>query len=93
MMGMIVISPLIAKLLSPRFELFYSVLHIDPSINPSVIFANDMGFAPLAKSIAHNSELALFNGLVVSSMMGCTVSFTLSYVITSVSPKHHDNIF
>lgn len=43
MMGMIVISPLIAKLLSPLFELFYSVLHIDPSIIPSVIFANDMG--------------------------------------------------
>ena len=93
MMGMIVISPLIAHLMSPLFEIFYGTFHIDPSILPAMFFASDMGAASLAKSVAHNPDIAMFNGLIVSSMIGCTVSFTLPYVITSVDKKHHDNIF
>ena len=78
MIGMIVISPLIADLMKPVSELLSNTLHIDPSIIPASLFANDMGGATLSTQMANNKEIGLFNALVVSSMMGCTISFTTS---------------
>ena len=47
MIGMIVISPLLADLLNPLFETVYNVFGVDPSVIPAIFFANDMGDAPL----------------------------------------------
>jgi len=92
MIGMIIISPLIASSLSPVFGFFSGVLHIDPSVIPASLFANDMGGAPLSKEIAVNADVGMFNALVVSSMMGCTVSFTIPYALGIVDVKNHKNV-
>ena len=42
MIGMIVISPLIADLRMPVADFFHETLHIDPSIMPASLFANDI---------------------------------------------------
>ncbi len=90
--GMVVISPLIATLLQPMFEGFYNLLHIDPSIIPALLFANDMGGAPLAMEIAKDSQIGNFNALVVSSMMGATVSFTIPVSMEIINKKHHKEL-
>jgi len=77
MIGMIIIAPFIADVLEPVFRFVSDVLHLDPSIIPASLFANDMGGAPLSVKIASNEMLGSFNALVVSSMMGCTISFTI----------------
>ncbi len=89
MIGMIVISPLIADLLVPVSNFISDVLHIDPSIIPASLFANDMGGAPLATEMAINSEIGLYNALVVSSMLGCTISFTIPFALGMVSKENH----
>lgn len=89
MIGMIVISPLIARLLEPVFGFVSGTLGIEPSIIPAALFANDMGGAPLAKEIAVDERMGMFNGLVVSSMMGCTVSFTIPYALGVVEERQH----
>ncbi|MBR5445993.1 MAG: ethanolamine utilization protein EutH, partial [Clostridia bacterium] len=81
MIGMIVISPWIAETLAPAFDVFRDLLGIDPSVIPASLFANDMGGAPLAVEIAHDREIGMFNALVVSSMMGCTISFTIPFAL------------
>ena len=43
MIGMIVISPWIAEILSPVFDAVWNLLRIDPSVIPASLFANDMG--------------------------------------------------
>lgn len=93
MIGMIIISPFIAELLRPSFTWLYEVLHLDPSIIPASLFANDMGGAPLAREVAQNEDVGMFNALVVSSMMGCTVSFTIPYALSAVDPSHHKDVF
>lgn len=77
MIGIIVISPLLARLLEPCFDWIYRVLKIDPSVIPATLFANDMGGAPLSAEVARDPAIGRFNGLVVSSMMGCTLSFSI----------------
>ena len=89
MIGMIVISPWIADILAPVFDIVQKIAGIDPSIIPASLFANDMGGAPLSVEVAHNSELGLFNALVVSSMMGCTISFTIPFALGVVEKEHH----
>lgn len=93
MIGMIIISPLIADSLSPVFDFVLDVLHVDPSIIPASLFANDMGGAPLSKEIASDESIGMFNALVVSSMMGCTVSFTIPYALGIVEKRMHKSVF
>jgi len=93
MIGMIVISPLIATSLKPFFDIVESTFGVDPSVIPAILFANDMGGAPLSVEVASNTEIGLFNALVVSSMMGATFSFTLPYAMSAVSKERHKYVF
>ncbi len=92
MIGMIVISPFIADVLEPVFAIVWEKLHIDPSIIPATLFANDMGGAPLAKEIAQNADIGMFNALVVSAMMGATVSFTIPVALGMVDQAQHKEL-
>lgn len=89
MIGMITIAPIIADILNPMFDFVSNVLHIDSSIIPASLFANDMGGASLAVEVADNERIGLFNALVVSSMMGCTISFTIPFALGMVDKKQH----
>ncbi len=84
MIGMIVLSPLIAKLILPLLSALYNAFGIDPSMLPSMIFAIDMGGATVAADVANNEVMGLFNGIVVASMMGCTISFTIPYALNVI---------
>lgn len=89
MIGMIAVSPLIADALGPAFGFVSEVLRLDPSIIPASLFANDMGGAPLATQVAVDPSVGRFNALVVSSMMGATISFTIPCALSSVKAEKH----
>lgn len=92
MIGMIIISPFIADLLKPFLSIVSNFFHIDPSIIPASLFANDMGGASLSTEVTNNKLLGLFNGLVVSSMMGCTISFTIPVSLGMVEKENHKEL-
>lgn len=92
MIGMIVISPVLAEFMKPVSEIFAGVLHIDASIIPASLFANDMGGAPLSVEMASDDKIGLYNALVVSSMMGCTVSFTIPFALGLVDKSQHKEL-
>ena len=89
-MGMIVIAPLVAKVISPAFSILYTAFGIDPSVVPAMLFANDMGGYPLAVEMTMDKTVGLWSGLVVASMMGATVSYSIPVSMGLVSKdKHH----
>jgi len=90
MIGMVVISPLIADALEPAFGFVHRALGIDPSVIPASLFANDMGGAPLATQVAADPKVGRFNALVVSSMMGCTISFTIPCALGAVNERRRE---
>ena len=92
MLGMIVLAPLIAHLLNPALRGLANVLPIDPSIVFSSIFANDMGGGKLSLETALDPDLAYYNGLIVGSMMGATVSFTLPFALSAVKKEQHKHL-
>ncbi len=77
MVGILVLSPVIADILKPLVVPIYEFLGADPSVFAGTILANDMGGAPLAKTLALSTDDGNFSGLIVSSMMGVTISFTI----------------
>lgn len=89
MIGMIVISPWIAEALTPVFRCTWEWFGIDPSVIPASLFANDMGGAQLAAEVAMDEQLGKFNGLIVSTMMGVTISFTIPFALGIVEEKLH----
>ena len=93
MIGMIVITPWLASVLEPVFSFVWKYLHIDPSVVPAMLFANDMGGAPLAAQIAVNEQIGGFNALIVSSMMGVTISFTIPFALGIVKFEQHKELF
>jgi ethanolamine transporter len=93
MLGMIVIAPALGVWLTPAFEAFYRVFGIDPSIVPASLFANDMGGMQLAQSLSKTEAIGNYNAFVISSMMGCVISFTIPFSIGIVKKEQHKDLF
>ncbi len=89
MIGMIVVAPLLGQWISPVLDVMYHAFGIDPSAIPAMFLANDMGGAPLSLAVAKNETIGYFNGLVVSSMIGATVSFTIPVALGIVKKEKH----
>ena len=93
MLGMIVVAPAIGVWLMPLFNGFYQIFGIDPSIIPASLFANDMGGTSLAQAVAKSSDIGNYNAFIVSSMMGCVISFTIPFSIGLVNKDRHKELF
>lgn len=92
MSGMLILAPVLANWLEPVLVRVAEALPFDPSIVPASLFAIDMGGAPLAQELASDPTIGLFNGLVVASMMGCTVSFTVPFALGAVKREQHREV-
>ena len=77
MVGIIALAPVIANLLRPVIVPIFNLLGADPAMFAGTILANDMGGASLAAELAQNPQAGLFGGLIVGSMMGVTIVFTI----------------
>ena len=82
MIGMLVLTPVLAQWMQPVFAIISEKIGLDPSILPASLLANDMGGASIAMEAAKDPLLGGFNAMVVSSMMGCTISFTIPFALT-----------
>lgn len=93
MLGVLVIAPAVGVWLMPAFEKFYQVFGIDPSIIPASLFANDMGGYTVARAICKSEAIGAYNALVISSMMGAVISFTIPFSLSMVKVEQHKDLF
>ena len=93
MVGMLILGPGIADFIRPITLFISENLPIDASVIPASLFANDMGGASLSIALADDEKIGFYHALVVSSMMGCTISFTIPYSLSVVKKSHYKNLF
>lgn len=74
--GMICIAPVLGRLIGPVVVPVYRFLGIDPAMF-GCLLANNMGGYPLATELADDPRMGLFSGLVVSSMLGAALVYTI----------------
>lgn len=87
MVGIISLAPAIAQLLMPILSYLSKITHADPSVFTSSILAIDMGGYAISVGVAKDQNIAKFTGLILSSMMGATVSFTIPIAINMISEE------
>lgn len=90
MVGIMILVPVIADGLKHLTWLLPDF--IDFSIIPASLLANDQGAAMLARELSTNKEIGALNGLVVSSMMGCTVAYLIPYSLQMTKKEDHPHV-
>lgn len=91
MVGMVCIAPTLAQLCGPVFAVVAAWLHIDPAFLGGFI-ANDMGGASVAAALAQDALLGGYHGLVVASMLGVTISFTVPVALRMIPQNCHKEV-
>lgn len=76
MAGMICLAPVLAGALGQVVAPLYRLTGVDPAMFGSLL-AIDMGGYQLAKELAVDPRVGSYAGLVVSSIFGCTLVFTI----------------
>ena len=90
MIGAISLAPVAARIIGPIATPLLGLFGADPSLAASVI-AIDMGGYPLAQALAHSTQAAIFSGLIVASMLGATLIFSIPVALGIIKPE--DRIF
>lgn len=87
MIGILCLAPVLANLLRPVVVPLYSLLGADPAMFAGTILANDMGGASLAMELAETEQAGAFGGLIVGSMLGATLVFTIPVALGILRPE------
>lgn len=86
MVGIVCLSPVISKYLGPAIIPGLTAIGADPAIFGSLL-PNDTGGFPLAMELAQNEQAGLFSGLIVASMLGCTIVFSIPVGLGLIEKK------
>ena len=89
MVGIISLAPVLANLLSPLIVPLYKALGSDPAMFAGTLLACDMGGYPLAQQLAENPDVIPFAGLILGSMMGATIVFTIPVGLGIINKEDH----
>lgn len=90
MIGILSITPILSDALIKYVIPLFNKSIITPSILSSSIIAVDMGGYKIAEAIASNKIEVYFSGILISSMLGCTISFTLPLALGIINKKNID---
>ncbi len=91
MVGMIVLSPVIAKGLTYIFQPLTEFLNMDISVVAGFI-PNDAGGAALAYQLSESSLWAGYNGMIVASMLGAAI-LLIPMALRMADKIYYDDIF
>lgn len=88
MIGILSITPIISDLIMKYVLPMFKNGFVDPTIIVSSFLAVDMGGYKIIESISREQEMIYFAGILISSILGCTISFTLPLALGIVSEKN-----
>lgn len=86
------IAPSLAAILKPFVTPLFQSIGADPGTFAGMLLAADMGGYPLAVELAGSEALGNFGGLILGTMMGATVVFTIPVMLPMI-PKEDSAVF
>lgn len=87
--GIYSIAPVLANGLLCLIAPIFKEVGVDPSILVGSLLACDMGGYSSAMEIAQTREMGMFSGLMIGSMMGATIVYTLPIAIGVIEKEDH----
>lgn len=89
MVGVISLAPVLAKVLLPVVGPAFTAIGADPSVFATSLLALDMGGYPLAQELAKTPEAAQFSGVIIGSMLGPTIVFSIPVALGIIEEEDH----
>ena len=86
-MAGVVAAPVLEQLLGPILKPLYTSIGADASMFATTLLACDMGGYPLAMQLAANESIGSFAGLILGTMMGPTIVFTIPVALGIISKE------
>ncbi|WP_367177918.1 MULTISPECIES: ethanolamine utilization protein EutH [Anaerovoracaceae] len=77
MAGLLVLTPVLSRYLSPVIVPIFQKIGADPAMFAGIFFAIDMGGAPLAAEMTADAQAAALGGIITGAMLGATIVFTI----------------
>ncbi len=87
MAGVVAAAPVLAIILKPIIVPIYQLVGADASMFATTLLACDMGGYPLAMQMAANESLGNFSGLILGTMMGPTIVFTIPVALSIIKKE------
>ena len=87
MAGVVAAAPVLAIILQPIIVPIYSLFGADASMFATTLLACDMGGYPLAMQMAGNEAIGNFSGLILRTMMGPTLVFTIPVALSIIKKE------
>lgn len=87
MAGVVAAAPVLAKLLGPIITPIYTAIGADASMFATTLLACDMGGYPLAMQLAADESIGNFAGLILGTMMGPTIVFTIPVALSIIKKE------
>lgn len=87
MAGVVAAAPVLATILGPIIKPIYTIFGADSSMFATTLLACDMGGYPLAMELAADEAIGNFAGLILGTMMGPTIVFTIPVALGIISKE------
>lgn len=87
MTGVVAAAPVLTVILRPVLVPVFRLVGADPSMFAATLLACDMGGYSLAMQLSGSETLGNFAGLILGTMMGATLVFTIPVALSIISPK------
>ena len=87
MVGIITLAPVLADILMPVAGPVYRFLGADPAMFAGTILACDMGGGSLAQAMTEDPQAAGLGGVILGSMLGATIVFTIPVALGILSEE------
>ena len=87
MAGVVAAAPVLAIILQPIIVPIYSLFGADASMFATTLLACGMGGYPLAMQMAGNEAIGNFSGLILGTMMGPTLVFTIPVALSIIKKE------
>ena len=83
--GIYCISPVLSRIILPFLNPLSRLLNTDPSVFISSILATDLGAYSASIEMAKDPLVGTFNGVILASMLGASISFTIPVAFNLIS--------
>ncbi len=87
MAGVVAAAPVLAIILKPIIVPIYQLVGADASMFATTLLACDMGGYPLAMQMASDESIGNFSGLILGTMMGPTIVFTIPVALSIIKKE------
>lgn len=87
LIGIYAAAPIFSMLLGPIITPIFTLVGADPSMFATTLLSSDMGGYALAQSMAKNETMTMFSGLILGTVMGQTITFTIPVALGILEKK------